>query len=638
MKISHPKFSLPLVRGVLVLALASTGLLACHDSDETGSNPVEFDGDSTSPIDSLKVKTNLRTFVYGQSFKKTGRALVRRVTQRADVLDASVRTIVMSDDDVASLTPTDYSAFVRFIAHGGNFVYCNATRSGVDVFIRNLKAVGLGMHERGELTYTENGYRACRNILHIKEDASGLIVPPFIDDDETDGTLCDVLAFRGGDYYVVANLDDDQEVETSVTSDDVLLAGAANQGSEESDMPEDYMYGLHADGLAAWLDTPADEEALMAKGRALLQQRAAEGDPIDLTTIAKAQTFEFSFNASAGSKFAPVEVKYMYWSVNDTRGADYYLIHQEVQCKNSKLNCGPSDKYTWDTGKSAQKAFKGLVKKKVHAYWAYLTDFKMHAQMNNGQGEVEQVSPTNRIGSSTYKETMTWSLNSAFVLGVNSHVSANGGVTMTKEWTRNVPDLNMTFAYNDNNPIWDYVAGTLPKCSHKYGQRTRHEEAVSTLRQDVTLGHSWIWKVKDADKQYSVTTNVEVNLQGMWYDVDYNKDGKKNFTTKVSKTFTLMPPPRYQQKWIMDITPRNDDMSNYMQTIFPDEWLTAFSLYTVEQKDRAAINAHINTLCALIDSNAVKLTKDSIKTFTLQWKLANEQNYLDRKYTFIPNK
>lgn len=636
-KILKRYFALRLVPCVVAFCFAGIGLCACSDDDDTGSGLIKIDEDDTPTIDSLKVKTNLRTYVYGQGYEKTGSALLRRIANRADALDASVRTIVLHDDGVSALTTADYEDLVRFIARGGNFVYCDATRRGIDAFIRNLKTVGLDLHNRGELAFTAEGYRACRSILHLKEDASGLIVPPFIDDDEADGSLCEVLAFRGGDYYVVANLDDEQEVETEVITTGEPESAEAQTEYEECDLPEEYMYGLHADGLAAWLDTTPDDEARAAKGRALWRQKAVGDEPADLATIAKAQTFDFSFNAAAGNKFAPVVVNYMYWSVNDTQGTDYYLIHQEVQCKNSKLKCGPADKYTWNTGKNVNKAFKDLGEN-MHAYWAYLAELKMNVQLNNGKGEIVQASPTNRIGESTYTESMTWSLNSAFVLSADPHASVSGGVTMTKEWTRNVPDLGMVFAYNDDNPVWHYTAGTLPTCSHKVLQRTYHNEAVATLRQDLTLGHSWIWKVKDASKQFSVTTNIDVILQGMWYDSYYGKDGKKNFTSNVSKTFALVPPPRYQQKWIMDMTPRNDNTSSYMQTIFPDEWLTAFSLYTVEKDDRAAINAHINTLCALIDSNAVKLTKDSIKAFTLQWKLANEQNYLDRKFTFTPNK
>ena len=71
-------------------------------------------------------------------------------------------------------------------------------------------------------------------------------------------------------------------------------------------------------------------------------------DSQDLEKITNAQKISYSYNAYAGHKFEPITNSYEIWAVNDTKGSDYYLVHQELRAENSLLVCGPKKERDWN--------------------------------------------------------------------------------------------------------------------------------------------------------------------------------------------------------------------------------------------------------------------------------------------------
>lgn len=445
---------------------------ACYDDNDVINEPnvvIETTDDSQPSDDKLKVKTNLKTFVYAYEYDNTGKAFINRITNKADMLDSSVQTIVLHNGNVPALSNNDYKDIVSHIARGGNVVYCSPTRAGVDKFIRTLQETGKEMYAADGLSFTNEGYQACRNILLMKADSTGLILPPFLSGAETNGVLCDALAFRGGDYYVVADNDEQPLVRTAVNEDGSSPSdNAPLEAADEDDVDNDYICGLHADG----------KEAKMAKGRALLRQSVVAGEMQEISDIANANSVGYSFNAYFGKKKTKVSVNFDIWAVNDQNMTDYYLVHQTVTSENSKLGCGPAGSKTWFVGDRVQKAFNGCYEAAGYAekgysysaiyqaYYAYMTRLMTQAQFNGGNNvEISNISPANSIsGQTTYTENLSWSINACFISGRDPRVQVTGGVKVDKSWSRNVQDLNMTFSYNGNKPKWEYTAGA-PRAS-----------------------------------------------------------------------------------------------------------------------------------------------------------------------------
>lgn len=622
-----------LCRLAVVLAIP-TFLCACSDSsDVTAQNNASVDTEEALPptIDSLKVKTYLKTYVFQHGYDNTGLAFVNRVTDPADALDSTVQTVVLHDGVVEGLTENDYQAVAAHVASGNAIVYCAPTRVGFSTFVRNLKAVGMEMFGRGELQITEGGYDACRQILNLKEDSVGMIIPPTLADGDTNGILCDIIALRGDDSFVVTDMDEDKSIQVTEMEEENGVETAVNSSTEEAtDLPLEYMYGIHADRLATWLATPADKEASLVRGRNLLRQTLANGD-MNLDEVAQSTKREYSFNAYAGHKFEPVTITYEIWTVhaNDDTNADYYLVHQDIWLENSKLKCGPTDTYKWNTYKVEQAFGKGKV-----AYWAYMTGMVTNVEFIGANPKMDHVSPTNDTkGVTSFTEGSSWSLSGALI-----NPSLSGSVTMQKSWSYNVADLGMSFTKNTNKPRWEYKAGTKPKANINYDEAW-HTNAKEILCSDCNLGHSWIWRVDKADKTYSFKTNIDVSLEGLWVRIP--KKGSKTFTSSGSVTFTLPVPPRYQQQWIMTVDPYDTNLRTFVNDYLKDEWQTSFSINTVDKNDRKNIDLRIADLTGKLEGlNKQHLLKnDSIGTFTLTWQLydANTKAYSTYKtYTCTP--
>ncbi len=618
---------------MMALALLSASMISCSDNDLVVQTE-EVEEIETTPIDSLKVKVVQNSYVYPYNYSRTGAALINRMIFQATTFDASVTIAVLNDGNVPMLSRNDYKNIASLVARGGSLVYCDATRDGVDAFLRNLKTVGLEMFEQDELHPNEVGYHACRYILNLKEDASGKYLPPFVDNDDTNGILCDIIAFRGNKQSVVADLAERRTVTTSVTEDTDPTDTDPNT-EEVSSMPSVYMYGLHADKVAEWLNsiTNDDQQGLQEAKRMFMA--GTNENETDIDKISKAQEVQYSFTASHGYKHAPVTVTYYIWAVHDDQGADYYLIHQELSVENSKLKCGPVKETSWNH--NVKEYFEDVPSKNPDVFWAYMTRVIAQVNFSDDNVELSSVSPSNNISEqTTYKEGIQWSLNTSFVATTNPHLEFGGGVKMNKEWTHNIPDLAVTYQRNKNKPKWVYAATTLPRQITKGGY-IAHESPKDIMKTDCEFGHSWIWKIKDANTTYSFNTDIQVDLQALWMDHSGTrvKKGYKTVFNNNTTTITLLPPPRYQQEWLMRMSPVNKAAFESLEKTFANYWVENFSLYTVEQNDRKAIDNWIKDLKVIIENNPQSIKDAGLGTFTLTWKLLKEPNDYT-SYTYTP--
>lgn len=667
--------------GAAVMLAAPALFCACSDDDGSkGGDAVVIidEEDALPPIDSLKVKTSARTYVFTQKYERTGQALVNRVVNEAAALDATVETVILHDRNVSSLSDSDYKAIVQLITRGGNLVYCEPTAAGAQAFAKRLKTVGMAMYKAGEIReLTAEGYAACRRILLMDGD-DGLTLPPLLAQKDGDDALYDIYAFRGSDYFTVENTDDNAVVYTSVSDDGLAAPGDDVAEEEPGDDCEAYFCGLHADNVAEWLDTPTDRAAQNAKGRALLRET---GGAVNLRDLESAQIHTISFTAYAGHKGCPVQVRYEIWAVNNTVGKDYYLCNQEVEIDGSKLNCGPSDRKTWDKTKTTYGAFSGLGTD-IAAYWPYFSGLSVQMSLLDSKGNAvpksglvtSHISPTNKAGEETYTRSTEWSLESSFTAGNKKGVKGGikGGVKVSESTTYTVPLIQLEWSGNENKPKWEYSTPVVPKLSvptvkthwydkdpaytkkmkkknpnfSRYGLIAYHDEAKPIMRQDFTVGHTWLWEVGNAKDTYKLCTDLNVSLQGLWYEDDggnwhkYKKGGEyKTFTNPKADYLTLNPPPRYEQKWIMELVASSqtdyDKVSTYMKEYFSDYWKPSFELYTVEANDTMLVNMQIDSLVSYINANAAQLQRAGLPAFTLNWTWKSSGK-IHRTYKYTP--
>lgn len=605
------------IRRIIPAALCALAICACDRQPLTSTSGSINEPDYPTE-DALTVKTLSRTYIFPHSYTGSAKALASRISDKAEALDASVKTVVLHDKASAALSSADATAIAALLARGGSLVYCEPTRTGTDALLRKIqssirKAIG-----SGPLSISTEGKTAIHNILNISEDKDGLLVPVFIDDGDTDGVLCDIIAIRGGEYRIITDLDENSPIKITLSGDDDST-GESYTENRPDDSPTAYLYGLHADDLAEWLDGNNTMSAV--KGGSILASAIPNEDSQDLEKITNAQKISYSYSAYAGHKFEPITISYEIWAVNDTKGSDYYLVHQELRAENSVLVCGPKKERDWNEYR-VNEAF-GDVAKEPRAYWAYMSNFGTQTQFSNNTATVEHISPANSLkGESTYTENLTWSIETAYVL-TKPEIELTGGVKMSKSWTHNVMDLEMDFTYNGNKPKWNYKAGVLPRLTKDSKYDWRHDFAKPILRSDCTMGHSWIWKISNASDTYSFSSKTWIGIQGLYIDLKkgHQKGSKyKMFTTEDNKTLNLNPPARYKQEWIMTLSPYNENTERVMKTYFPDYWLPALSLYTVKEDDKDAIDTQIAATISAISDNTALLEDNKVESFTLSWK------------------
>lgn len=605
------------IRRILPAVFCVIAICACDR--QPGTDPSFSINEPDYPTkDALAVRTQSRTYIFPHSYTGSAKALINRISDKSENLDASVKTVVLHDKGASSLSDAETDAITALLARGGSLIYCEPTRTGTDALLRKLQSSIRNIIGSGPLSISPEGKTAIHNILNISEDKNGLLVPPFIDDVDTDGVLCDILAIRGGEYRIITDLDENNPIKITLSGDDGYI-GESYTENRLDDTPSDYIYGLHADNLAEWLN--AESTISTMKVGNILTSVIPNEDSQDLEKITNAQKISYSYNAYAGHKFEPITISYEIWAVNDTKGSDYYLVHQELRAENSLLVCGPKKERDWNEYR-VDEAF-GDVAKEPRAYWAYMSNFGAQTQFSNNTATVEHISPANSLkGESTYTENLTWSIETAYVL-TKPEIELTGGVKMSKSWTHNIMDLEMDFTYNGNKPKWVYKAGVLPRLTKDSKYDWRHDFAKPILRSDCTMGHSWIWRISNASETYSFSSKTWISIQGLYIDLKkgHQKGSKyKTFTTEDSKTLNLAPPARYKQEWIMTISPYNENTERVMKTYFPDYWLPAFSLYTVKEDDKDAIDIQIAATTSAISDNTALLEDNKVESFTLNWK------------------
>lgn len=614
-----------------VIALSAFFLPACSDDVEPKATAETTDY-LPSTTDSPATFTTLRTCVLGDSYPKSADAFLKRISNQTATLDDATVTAVFTDKVARSFNDDAISKLIALYLRGGNVVYVEPTKEGVTQWMTHVKNVYNAMAQKGSLpaNYPELATAFYSRFMSETDNADGVPASPFIDGDDTDGVICDMLALRGSDLYVVSDLDDSKKGKTLLeeideTTGETLSATTAD--ATDVDAATDHLYGQHAELLVAWLnsqpDYMTDKDALIKKGK----RELATKDGIDrskLDEIIDAQKYTRTFNVSYKKRSEPVTLQYEIWNAHDTNDkSDYYLVKETVTLANSKLKCGPEEENMWWTP--------------GYTYGPYMYQFSTAHSFSDRAVKIQQSAPVNSIsGSSTYTHGFDWSLNAALTFAKDPSFGVGGGVTFSKSWSYDIPDLGMTYSQNGNAPKWQYTAGTRPT-SH-YGMKyITHTNAKPILRTDCVVSHSWIWTMPSARGFYSFTTDAEVSIQFLYFTEGFLKTHPKydTFTQTNRQTFQLAPPPRHVQEWLMSYTPYSNEVQTMLEKQFPKYWKLAFDLPVVELNDRTMIDNRIATLQNLLQNNRSTLHDKGIDNLKISWKLLSSPNvYCSYEYKY----
>lgn len=607
---------------ILITLAMLSGLCftSCNDNDDDVQKYQKLSTVAITPpsTDSMKVTSSLKTYVFPTDGGGFASAITARMKNTATTFDSSVKTVIMSDNS-SSMTDEDIEKIINLIISGGNVVYLRPTKTNFGAF---CLVAGLAINEmskNGEIpiSLSASASAALDRLGGFVDGTSG--IPSIFNEAGTtdNGPFCEAVSFRGDDFFITTNLSSDQKrtlVFTSPNKPDSVVTA-----SQES--MTDYKYGLFADNLAGWLNeqpTQAAEQAkLMARGNRLL----ASDEESSLLKLAHCQSQRFDIPSSELGFDDPIALVYHVWTVyGKETGSDYYLIEQEINAQNSKLNCGPDEDIMWNT--SNTYGYDG-------AYGPYMSKVSISNSINADNAILSQPLPQNST-TTGFEDThgFSWSINAGLILSDKPAATLGGSFTVTSSQSRHIPDLKATLTENNNKPSWTYEATTVPEVHigliHLY-----HSNAADILQKDCILDQSWIWEVPHASGTYTISSDFNFVVQTLVLNNYYMWYTSRHMDSPYPHTysFELLAPPRAVQNWKMFCENASEKLTNFLQKEFPDVWNPNIILYTPTANDREKIDAYIAAFMTKMRSNIIVWKNNNFTgSYVFDWKLSDDPN------------
>ena len=236
---------------------------------------------------------------------------------------------------------------------------------------------------------------------------------------------------------------------------------------------------------------------------------------------------------------------------------------------------------------------------------------------------VEKYSPKNSIGSVDKTDGFSYGFDGAFYLAKEPSASLGFSVSWDTSTTQSIDDLEIIASTANGIPEWRYVGQNLPEAYYNLIYDTSHSEAPSIMRHECEVDQSWIWKVPNPTGSYRLFDEIKITTAVMYYENGFFEVYAQyaNNTTTKRVSFLMMPPPRCQQKWMMNVAPYSDDLNSMLATTHSRFWKKddhEFTMNDSSEDSRITIEQFVNDFQRDLNS----------KRFT--WKNRN----FTGKYTF----
>lgn len=616
-------------------------LFSCKESEDvatvTKASVIEYT--PSQNVDSMKVTSSLPTYVFSSNYQEVGLSLVNRMKNRIAQLDTTVKTIIINNDCVASLTDNDYAKIADIYYDKGNIVYLYPTRSVWNDFnARFLKAIVQKIF--AQVMAEDSAITTRGTVSHIGNSDTGFFGVDDAGETHDNEHFCDMVALRWDDVYYLSDLDDADSVLTSYSTevDDSGNVISVIDSVREIPVPTPYICGVHADNITSWLNEQPNfngaKQALFAQGREMLRTRGES----DLSSLMSAQEVHKEFDIHTTGVFSSVataRVQYDIWGVNDLdKHADYYLVKQRIDSYNDQLNCGPEDKAYFYERRWGQI-------KKALCYGGYMKNINTNSYIENANNYTLMDSkPATTNGSTSYSSGFSWNLGGnvglttqpAFSLGLS------GGVSFNSSTTTSVSDLTVNSHCDGRNAKWSFEAQSARNTSSTF--KSYHSLVANCQKHTCSVETSWIWKVPDATGTYNLKGDVDIETEIYVYHtkglVDVvNHDNQHNYYTC---SLALNPPCRYVQTWKLSCVSGNttdEAIDSFLKNKYPS-WSETLKLYSVYDNNDVVEKYWENFIKLLNSDKQDWRDKHHTGTFTFKIKKEGDTNYL-HEYVFTVN-
>ena len=614
-----------LAKGMLWTMLALMGT-ACsenkvHPELEENYNIVERE---VITEDLLTVTSSLPAYVAPYNYTGFGKALVDRLGNRVASVDednmTDIATVVIHSSQIPDMDDEQMSVLIAQLLMGKNVVLVEPTLDSFSEFCDLITSIYvlISSTEEGQEMFEAldvvPGIRQTFEAFYEISNEPDKINDMFITNTDSDGVFAEALAIRGCDFHLVESLDAisvtesvTKEVDQETGKVTVIENDTAMQPAETEITP--YTYGTFADMLVGWVNEQKDyiEQIAALKQKSMNQLNSrAEAQKFSLDEICTAQKVEYTTygRAPITNTRLPITVSFEICSVyREKDNADYYCIYKKITSYNQLLNCGPTDAKSWNTYPDfggyipiGKGPFTVDIWVDAKCYGPYMTDIVSQSIchtdsedfIESGDGmvimpnyneikpvdgvQVVNYSPKNSIGSVDKTSGFSYGFDGGLYFA--SEPSANLGFSISYDasTTQTIENLEIVASTADGGVKWNYNGNGLPV--GKAGIPPSHTFAPDIMTRECQVDQSWIWKIPNPSGSYRIYDKTEVHtaLHYILNLVVYTCDHYYWNYNPTIRSFRMAPPPRCEQRWMMDVAPYSEKLNTMLATTHATYW------------------------------------------------------------------
>ena len=643
--------------------------------------------------DALNVVSNLPAYVFAYDYKDFGAALVNRMQNRvAEINEETAEnlvSVVLHSSQIESLVNNgqieEWQLILAQLLLGRNIIIVEPTIKDFKNFCNTITSIYIllsEIEEGQELLDEIDVIPGARQTLEAFYDMSmnpEKIESMFILDTDSNGVFAEAIAVRGCDFHIVDRMTGVAVEET--THEQVIDEEGNTEPVEDPEIESNananvitpYSYGLFADMFTKWINeqeyyVDMEEQMRNRALNSLITTRATDTNKYNLEDICSVQKVQYTISASTPSDIGPklpVTVSFEICSIYmEDDNSDYYCVNKNILSYNQVLDCGPSgeqNKRKWrkneNFGKMRWDFWNGGSEYYVFPYYGpfmrniegrsichthtddfidstnAVVDLRSANSIKGADGvTVEKYSPKNSIGSVDKTDGFSIGFDGGICLPKDIGVDLGVSLSWDTSTTQSIDDLEIIVSTTKGSPEWKYIGQNLPDAFYNLILDPSHTEAPSIMCRECEVDQSWIWKVPNPSGSYRLYDETKVVTTAMYYENENFQSHSRfvNETTTKRVSFLMMPPPRSQQVWMMNVAPYSDELNSMLATTHNRFWKKdnhEFKLNDSSDDSRISIEQFINDFERDLNSKIKTWKSRNFKgTFTFSYYNVNDEN------------
>lgn len=681
-----------------LMLLLVISLTACKKDGPATENVLIFETEeySAPTEDELKVVSDLPAYVFAYDYKNFGTALVNRLQNKvAEVNDDTIEdlaSVVLHSSQIKNMTD-DWTLILTQLLSGRNIIIVEPTIKDFSYFCDVITSIYILMNESEEGQEILDdidvipGARQTLEAFYEMSMNPDKIESMFLLDTDSSGVFAEAIAVRGCDFHIVDRMTGVAEEET--TYEKVVDEEGNTEPTDAPDIDSNantgaitpYSYGLFADMFTKWINeqeyyVDIDEQA-RSRAVASFNTRASDTNKYSLEDISSVQKVQYTISATTPSDIGPklpVTVSFEVCSIYmEEDNSDYYCVYKNILSYNQVLDCGPSGENNkrkwrrnenfggmrWDFWNGGSKYYvfpyygpfmRNIEARSIcHAHTDGFVDSSKTAVdipsskdiQSVADVVVEKYSPKNSIGSTDHTSGFSYGFDGGFCMAKEPSVSVGFSISYDTSTTQTIDDLEIIASSKNGIPTWKYIGQNLPEAYYNLVKETSHSEAPTIMRRECEVDQSWIWRVPNPSGSYRLYDETQVVTTAMYYENE-NFEAHSNFVNSYTTkrvSFLMIPPPRSQQLWMMNVAPYSDELNSMLATTHSRFWKKddhEFKLNDTSDDSRITIEQFINDFQRDLNNKRHTWTNRNFKgKFTFSYYNVNDVNNKPISFEFV---